>query len=66
VRQQKLCDRKAIDNYVRPLSGPTLGWHLQVRLEVEHTAKEKAIFSYLPRLSVAPYRGQDDLRKFYD
>jgi hypothetical protein len=44
----------------------TLAGNLQVRLEVEHTAKEKAIFSYLP-LFLWPLAGAKDvLRKFYD
>jgi hypothetical protein len=54
----------------------TLAGNLQVRLEVEHTAKEKAIFSCTSSFVRGPLAGlfqgtlngfrRDGLRKFYD
>jgi hypothetical protein len=59
-----LCDREAIDNDVRPLSGPTFGWLYKFDSPSNVTAAELA-FSSDSCEPVLLFL-KDGLRKFYD
>ncbi len=59
-----MCDREAIDNYVRPLSGPTLGWLYKFDSPSNVTAAELAFSSDSCEPVLLSLK--DVLRKFYD